>query len=370
MAIEPVTREERFLAAAGGRSVTPPDPITRKEQLLQGIIDAVKSGGATPDVIKGAVNDYMNANPVQPGATTEQAAQIEQNKNDIADLQTDVDELKESGGNGSGQNPDEIRAAVFEYMEQDATGAVVAVDAQEPTTEDNTTYIVMQSRNGTIFRLAIGDDGLPFVTNEAGATVWSGASGGSGGGDTGGGEDSGGDDSTEIPENVEGVYTNNVITEVPAKAFQNNSKLTGVNLPNVTTVGEYAFCNCDGLTKLVLPKCASVGIQGIALCDNLRVIDLGGVPVGGLGYQSLTNSKNLETLILRCDSTVWGCAAMSIGGTKLEEDTGYVYVPTKMMDAYTAHDIWKGYSIRALEDYTVDGSSTGELDATKTGGAV
>ena len=104
MAIEPVTREERFLAAAGGRSVTPPAPITRKEQLLQGIIDAVKSGGATPDVIEGAVNDYLNANPVQPGATTEQAAQIEQNKNDIADLQTEVDELKESGGNGSGQN--------------------------------------------------------------------------------------------------------------------------------------------------------------------------------------------------------------------------------------------------------------------------
>lgn len=105
MAIEPVTREERFLAAAGGQSVTPPEPITRKEQLLQGIIDAVKSGGANPDVIEGAVNDYLNANPVQPGATTEQAAQIEQNKNDIADLQTEVDELKESGGNGSGQNP-------------------------------------------------------------------------------------------------------------------------------------------------------------------------------------------------------------------------------------------------------------------------
>lgn len=106
MAIEPVTREERFLAAAGGRSVTPPEPITRKEQLLQGIIDAVKSGGATPDVIEGAVNDYLNANPVQPGATDEQAAQIEQNKTDIADLQDEVDELKESVGNGSEKNLD------------------------------------------------------------------------------------------------------------------------------------------------------------------------------------------------------------------------------------------------------------------------
>lgn len=117
MAIEPVTREERFLAAAGGQSVTSPTPITRKEQLLQGIIDAVKSGGATPDVIKDAVNDYLDANPVKPGATTEQAAQIEQNKNDIADLQTEVDELKESGGGSvdltgvvrsvNGKTPDE-----------------------------------------------------------------------------------------------------------------------------------------------------------------------------------------------------------------------------------------------------------------------
>lgn len=120
MAIEPVTREERFLAAAGGRSVTPPAPITRKEQLLQGIIDAVKSGGATPDVIEGAVNDYLNANPVQPGATTEQAAQIEQNKNDITDLQIEVDELKESGGNGSGQNAD------LKYYSEVGGGGIIA----------------------------------------------------------------------------------------------------------------------------------------------------------------------------------------------------------------------------------------------------
>lgn len=101
MAIEPVTREERFLAAAGGQSVTTPTPITRKEQLLQGIIDAVKSGGATPDVIEGVVNDYLEANPVKPGATTEQAAQIEQNTNNIpkkADLNGTTATFRNSAG--------------------------------------------------------------------------------------------------------------------------------------------------------------------------------------------------------------------------------------------------------------------------------
>lgn len=129
MAIEPVTREERFLAAAGGRSVTPPTPITRKEQLLQGIIDAVKSGGATPDVIENAVNNYLDANPVKPGATTEQAAQIEQNKTDIADLQTEVDELKESGGNGSGQN--------LYFEPSDGDTPLVFFTGVKPTTKDN-----------------------------------------------------------------------------------------------------------------------------------------------------------------------------------------------------------------------------------------
>lgn len=110
MEIEPVTREERFLAAAGGQSVTPPTPITRKEQLLQGIIDAVKSGGATPDVIENAVNNYLDANPVKPGATTEQAAQIEQNKTDIADLQEEIENKQPKGDyvkTVNGNKPDE-----------------------------------------------------------------------------------------------------------------------------------------------------------------------------------------------------------------------------------------------------------------------
>ena len=120
MAIEPVTREERFLAAAGGRSVTPPTPITRKEQLLQGIIDAVQSGGATPDVIENAVNNYLEANPVKPGATTEQAAQIEQNKTDIADLQTEIDDKQPKGDyvkTVNGNKPDESGDVVVEVPE-------------------------------------------------------------------------------------------------------------------------------------------------------------------------------------------------------------------------------------------------------------
>jgi hypothetical protein len=46
-------------------------------------------------VIQRLVTEYFEKNPVKPGATTEQAQQIEQNKADIASLKTETDSLKE-----------------------------------------------------------------------------------------------------------------------------------------------------------------------------------------------------------------------------------------------------------------------------------
>lgn len=45
--IKPITREEIFLAKAGGQDVETPEPITRREKLLQGIIDNGGGGGST-----------------------------------------------------------------------------------------------------------------------------------------------------------------------------------------------------------------------------------------------------------------------------------------------------------------------------------
>lgn len=46
-------------------------------------------------VIQRLVAEYFEKNPVKPGATTEQAQQIEQNKTDIASLKTETNSLKE-----------------------------------------------------------------------------------------------------------------------------------------------------------------------------------------------------------------------------------------------------------------------------------
>lgn len=50
-------------------------------------------------VIQRLVTEYFEKNPVKPGATTEQAQQIEQNKTDIASLKTETSSLKEDLSN-------------------------------------------------------------------------------------------------------------------------------------------------------------------------------------------------------------------------------------------------------------------------------
>ena len=59
----------------------------------------LKNVSVSDEKIKSAVTDYLTVNPVLPGATTEQAQQIEQNKKDVASLKAETGSLKEDIGN-------------------------------------------------------------------------------------------------------------------------------------------------------------------------------------------------------------------------------------------------------------------------------
>jgi hypothetical protein len=91
MADKPVTREEKYLAyLTGDYKGELPKPITRKEKYLYELCLKGIGGEISPEEIKNAVNEYLEKNPVKPGATAEQAQQIEQNKTDIALLKEDL----------------------------------------------------------------------------------------------------------------------------------------------------------------------------------------------------------------------------------------------------------------------------------------
>jgi hypothetical protein len=86
------------------------------------------SGGATDDQVAQAVEDYLAENPVQPGATAEQAAQIQANADAIEELQNS------QGSGGDGENGKDGFSPVA-TVEQTDTGAVITItDANGTTT--------------------------------------------------------------------------------------------------------------------------------------------------------------------------------------------------------------------------------------------
>ena len=91
---DPITRKEKYLAKlAGSYSGDLPDPVTREDRYLYKL--CTDGTGVSPEDINKAVNAYLTENPVQAGATTEQAQQIEQNKTDIASLKVEANSLEE-----------------------------------------------------------------------------------------------------------------------------------------------------------------------------------------------------------------------------------------------------------------------------------
>lgn len=98
----PITRKDQYLSyLTGNTDYYPTDPITREEKYLFYLCENGGIGGGgepvSPEEIESAVNKYLTENPVQPGATVEQAAQIEQNKTDISELSQDILKLKSVG---------------------------------------------------------------------------------------------------------------------------------------------------------------------------------------------------------------------------------------------------------------------------------
>lgn len=86
----PITRKEKYLAKlTGSYTGNIPDPITRVEKYLYDLCQKGISG-LTPEEIENAVNKYLKENPVQPGATEEQAQQIKKNTDDVASLKEDI----------------------------------------------------------------------------------------------------------------------------------------------------------------------------------------------------------------------------------------------------------------------------------------
>lgn len=196
------------------------------------------------------------------------------------------------------------------------------------------------------------------------------------------------------------------VTTIGTYAFYNISNITSINAPNVTTIGNYAFTapkvaqlnfplltsigtNCFtkcpsiksvnlpelgavgvscfgylGVTNLILPKAKSIGNSALTNSKTLAYVDL---PVcTSIVNYGLRNNSKLETLILRSE-TMCTLSNYALNSTKIANKTGYVYVPSALIESYKVATNWSKMAtqFRALEEYTIDGTINGELDESK-----
>lgn len=166
----------------------------------------------------------------------------------------------------------------------------------------------------------------------------------------------------------------NSATTIEAHAFSGQDELVKIIAPKVTKLND-SFRGCTKLAEICFPEVRTTGNQVFENCTSLTKADF--PKLESFGFQIFRNT-NMTVLILRNDSQVctwYGVSAYTLDGSPLHNGKGVVLVPATLVSEYETHantttDTWKkvmaaGSRFLPLEQYTVDGTLTGDIDWAK-----
>lgn len=131
---------------------------------------------------------------------------------------------------------------------------------------------------------------------------------------------------------------------------------------NARSIEQYAFAYCSKLKTIEFPLSKSVGYFSFYECTKLEEADFPFVT--SVGRYAFNGCTALKTLILRSGTLATLSDVNALEDTPIESGKGYIYVPSALLESYKADTKWSTYTnqFRKLEDYTVDGTVTGEVD--------
>ena len=149
------------------------------------------------------------------------------------------------------------------------------------------------------------------------------------------------------------------LTIVPRSAFQgsnSNERTETLNIPSATSIGPYAFYRFNKIKKIDLPVIKTIGSYAFYFAASLVAVII-------RNTDSVCSMSNKNAFDACYHFTGQMNATYNPDGLA----DGYFYVPSKLVDSYKTATNWSIYAnqIRALEDYTVDGTVIGELDESK-----
>lgn len=141
-------------------------------------------------------------------------------------------------------------------------------------------------------------------------------------------------------------------TSPGSSVFRKAKSLRTVYMPKLNKLEQYLFADDTALETVTFPKVASVEGQAMESCSALTYVDL---PIcKRIVAKGFNKCSSLETLILRKSDAICTLANVSaFTSTPIESGTGYVYVPSALVDSYRTATNWSTYAnqFRAIEDY-------------------
>lgn len=178
--------------------------------------------------------------------------------------------------------------------------------------------------------------------------------------------------------------TSNVTTM--SSMFKNCNALENIPLLDTSNVKnlESSFYNCYKLSQIKLNTKNVTNLkQTFYQCNKILIIDLSYYNISSSSYISETfyYCSSLKALVIRDFGASYALNSNSfrncyhILGTQNATHNpeglkdGYIYVPRAMISVLSSATNWSTHAsqLRALEDYTKDGTTTGELDLVKMG---
>lgn len=141
------------------------------------------------------------------------------------------------------------------------------------------------------------------------------------------------------------------VTSVGLFGFYGCSALKTANLPLAEIIDNYAFYNCSSMETIYIPLVTTIGKSAFYGCNAINLIDM--PLVTSIDSKAFNNCSNLATVILRSDSMCKLIDADTFTNTPISDGTGYIYVPSVLVDAYAADGNWNIHSgqFRAIEDH-------------------
>lgn len=144
------------------------------------------------------------------------------------------------------------------------------------------------------------------------------------------------------------------MTTTSASLFSGCKQLKTAYLPNESEVMALQYFNCESLEEYISPTATWYNSQCFKNCLSLKKVDMQSQSAVTIASSAFSGCSSLVTLIIRKTSRIVSLGnANALKNTPIASGTGYIYVPSALINTYKSDSKWSSFSsqFRAIEDY-------------------